>query len=96
MRTRELLVLGGVTLRAVMRRERFRDREPTMLHARLALGGVMAVEAGHALRRMLAALELLDDGRRLAPMAFGAFAGHRHERGGGIRHDELSRTRATW
>ena len=67
--THELFVLGAVTVTTVGGRQGFGDLEPVVTDAVLTLLGLVAVQAVHSASCMIAALELVDDGRRLVPVA---------------------------
>src|SRR5262245_23551187 len=77
---RILLVLRGVALRAVLRGQSLGDGEAAMLERFLSRRGLMAIETVDPFRGVLAALELDDDRRGLAPMTLGALTRRFDER----------------
>jgi hypothetical protein len=71
---KKLIVLGFVALGAIGCRKMLGDHEAAMVERGLSLHGLVAVEAGDALGGVLTRFKLVDDGRCLLPMAFGALS----------------------
>ena len=75
----ELIVLGAVAALAVQRRHVLRQTEVVMVVCLLPVVRLMTVEAGDVGAAVLAAFELMDDGRGLFAMALGAAPRRTHE-----------------
>jgi hypothetical protein len=69
-----LAILVGVALATVGGGQRLGDGKASVRQRLLALDGLVAIQAGHAHLHVATALELVDDGRRLAAMALRALA----------------------
>src|SRR5580693_2429561 len=73
-----------MALGAVLRGERFGNREAPMLFRWLTFDGMVAIQTVDTPDRVLTPFELVDDGRGLMPMAFGALACGFDERRSGL------------